>query len=156
MGAAGVRVFAGKGDGSQIRLRVRTFAPGEGVPEDPVYGSGNGSVTAFLDRHKHPQDSHGSATNIAQPVAAATMALPVYAGITPAITPRSSLTPTAATSNRSAIRSQPRPIGADQAAILANRLRYSAGVTPTCHAKARRRVSASAKPQCAATCFGVS
>src|SRR5258708_2884409 len=43
-----------------------------------------------------------------------------------------------------------------EAALVAHRLRYSAGVTPTCRAKARRSVSASAKPQCAATCFGIS
>jgi PhzF family phenazine biosynthesis protein len=29
-------------------LRVRSFAPAEGVPEDPVCGSGNIAVAAFL------------------------------------------------------------------------------------------------------------
>lgn len=58
--AAGVTVFVERGDGGPVRLRVRTFAPGEGVPEDPVCGSGNGSVTAFIARHKHPGQASGS------------------------------------------------------------------------------------------------
>jgi predicted PhzF superfamily epimerase YddE/YHI9 len=29
---------------------VRSFAPGDGVPEDPVYGSGNGCVAALVRR----------------------------------------------------------------------------------------------------------
>jgi len=29
----------------------RTFAPGEGIPEDPVCGSGNGSVAAYIAKH---------------------------------------------------------------------------------------------------------
>ncbi|HGH4624790.1 TPA: PhzF family phenazine biosynthesis protein [Enterobacter hormaechei] len=58
--AAGLTVFAERGDGGPVRIRVRTFAPGEGVPEDPVCGSGNGSVAAFIARHKHPDDATGS------------------------------------------------------------------------------------------------
>ena len=58
--AAGVTVFVHGGEGRPVRLRVRTFAPGEGVPEDPVCGSGNGSVTAFIARHKHPDQASGS------------------------------------------------------------------------------------------------
>lgn len=58
--AAGLTVFVERGDGGPIRIRVRTFAPGEGVPEDPVCGSGNGSVTAFIARHKHPEEAVGS------------------------------------------------------------------------------------------------
>lgn len=40
--------------------RVRTFAPGEGVPEDPVCGSGNGSVAAHVARHRHAEEASGS------------------------------------------------------------------------------------------------
>lgn len=47
--AAGITVFAERPDGP--RLRLRTFAPGEGVAEDPVCGSGNGSVAAYVARH---------------------------------------------------------------------------------------------------------
>jgi PhzF family phenazine biosynthesis protein len=41
-------------------VRLRTFAPGEGVNEDPVCGSGNGSVAAFLARHKHGAAAAGA------------------------------------------------------------------------------------------------
>ena len=57
--AAGVTVYVERGDGGPVRLRVRTFAPGEGVPEDPVCGSGNGSVAAYIARHKHPGEATG-------------------------------------------------------------------------------------------------
>lgn len=52
-------VFVERGDAGPARIRVRTFAPGEGVPEDPVCGSGNGSVAAFIARHKHPAEMTG-------------------------------------------------------------------------------------------------
>ena len=58
--AAGLTVFVERGDAGPVRIRVRTFAPGEGVPEDPVCGSGNGSVAAFIARHKHPGEPSGS------------------------------------------------------------------------------------------------
>jgi PhzF family phenazine biosynthesis protein len=60
VGAVGVTVFAERGDLSPVRIRLRTFAPGEGVAEDPVCGSGNGSVAAFLARHKHAGEVGGS------------------------------------------------------------------------------------------------
>jgi PhzF family phenazine biosynthesis protein len=60
LGAAGLTVFVERGDGGPVRIRVRTFAPGEGVPEDPVCGSGNGSVAAFIARHKHPEETSGN------------------------------------------------------------------------------------------------
>ena len=45
--ATGVTVFAeSKESGSQIH--VRSFAPGHGIPEDPVCGSGNICVAAYL------------------------------------------------------------------------------------------------------------
>lgn len=40
---AGATVFATDGD----RVVVRSFAPGDGIPEDPVCGSGNGAVAAY-------------------------------------------------------------------------------------------------------------
>ena len=58
--AAGLTVFAERGDGGPVRIRVRTFAPGEGVAEDPVCGSGNGSVAAYIARHKHADETTGS------------------------------------------------------------------------------------------------
>lgn len=44
--ATGVTVFAAKGPGRDD-IEVRSFAPSCGVPEDPVCGSGNGSVAAY-------------------------------------------------------------------------------------------------------------
>ena len=57
--ACGVTVFVERGDGGPVRIRVRTFAPGEGVAEDPVCGSGNGSVAAYIARHKHTDEAAG-------------------------------------------------------------------------------------------------
>jgi PhzF family phenazine biosynthesis protein len=45
--ATGVTVFGRTGDAS-LPVHVRSFAPAHGVPEDPVCGSGNVSVAAFL------------------------------------------------------------------------------------------------------------
>ena len=39
----GATLFATDGD----RVVVRSFAPGDGIPEDPVCGSGNGAVAAY-------------------------------------------------------------------------------------------------------------
>jgi PhzF family phenazine biosynthesis protein len=58
--AAGLTVFVEKPGDSTERLRVRTFAPGEGIPEDPVCGSGNGCVAAFLAERKHSGDLEGA------------------------------------------------------------------------------------------------
>lgn len=43
---AGLTVFAEAGD-DEGGIKVRSFAPADGVPEDPVCGSGNGAVAAF-------------------------------------------------------------------------------------------------------------
>jgi len=45
--ATGLTVFGRTGD-AQMPIHVRSFAPAHGVPEDPVCGSGNVSVAAFL------------------------------------------------------------------------------------------------------------
>ena len=42
-GLTGATVFATDG----ARIVVRSFAPGDGIPEDPVCGSGNGAVAAY-------------------------------------------------------------------------------------------------------------
>lgn len=46
-GATGVVIFGKSSDGVAA-LHVRAFAPGEGIPEDPVCGSGNAAVGAYL------------------------------------------------------------------------------------------------------------
>jgi PhzF family phenazine biosynthesis protein len=57
-GASGVTVFGASDDGVSA-LHVRSFAPLQGVPEDPVCGSGNASVAAYL-LHKGLLDVYGS------------------------------------------------------------------------------------------------
>jgi PhzF family phenazine biosynthesis protein len=47
MKASGVTVF-GAARGTEAALHVRSFAPAQGIAEDPVCGSGNISVAAFL------------------------------------------------------------------------------------------------------------
>lgn len=46
LGATGVSVFGAHGDGDAA-IEVRSFAPSCGVNEDPVCGSGNGSIAVF-------------------------------------------------------------------------------------------------------------
>lgn len=48
-GVTGLNVF-GLYDQGPLELEVRSFAPGDGVPEDPVCGSGNGCVAALVRR----------------------------------------------------------------------------------------------------------
>lgn len=49
IGATGITVFGGHADGSG-GIEVRSFAPSSGVNEDPVCGSGNGSVAVYRAR----------------------------------------------------------------------------------------------------------
>lgn len=46
----GVAIFGAHPANAAARIEVRAFAPAHGVPEDPVCGSGNGSVAAYI-RH---------------------------------------------------------------------------------------------------------
>ncbi|WP_321963520.1 PhzF family phenazine biosynthesis protein [Paraburkholderia sp. J7] len=47
LGVTGLTVFGAHEHGDDAAIEVRTFAPSCGVDEDPVCGSGNGSVAAF-------------------------------------------------------------------------------------------------------------
>lgn len=47
-GVTGVTVFCPEAEDPMCRVRVRSFAPREGIIEDPVCGSGNGCVGAYL------------------------------------------------------------------------------------------------------------
>jgi PhzF family phenazine biosynthesis protein len=49
-GAVGVTVFGLEPEGAESQLEVRSFAPTQGVPEDPVCGSGNGCVAVLVRR----------------------------------------------------------------------------------------------------------
>jgi PhzF family phenazine biosynthesis protein len=53
LGATGITVFA-LTDAGDHRAVVRSFAPGDGIPEDPVCGSGNAAVGAWLQRAGAP------------------------------------------------------------------------------------------------------
>ncbi|MGV6475072.1 PhzF family phenazine biosynthesis protein [Azotobacter vinelandii] len=46
--ATGVAIFGEYASGAPARIEVRAFAPACGVDEDPVCGSGNGCVAAFI------------------------------------------------------------------------------------------------------------
>jgi PhzF family phenazine biosynthesis protein len=50
IGITGVNVFGLYPAGAGADLEVRSFAPGHGVPEDPVCGSGNECVAALVRR----------------------------------------------------------------------------------------------------------
>ncbi|MGE8165333.1 PhzF family phenazine biosynthesis protein [Paraburkholderia sp. NPDC080076] len=47
LGVTGLTVFGAREHGDDAAIEVRTFAPSCGVEEDPVCGSGNGSVAVF-------------------------------------------------------------------------------------------------------------
>ncbi|NIA52096.1 PhzF family phenazine biosynthesis protein [Massilia sp. TW-1] len=57
-GHTGVLVFGPHAAGSKARIEVRAFAPAHGIAEDPVCGSGNGAVAAYL-RHTGQLDTFG-------------------------------------------------------------------------------------------------
>ncbi|WP_418648948.1 PhzF family phenazine biosynthesis protein [Thauera butanivorans] len=46
--STGVVVFGAHAQGAGAAMEVRAFAPSQGVNEDPVCGSGNGAVAAFV------------------------------------------------------------------------------------------------------------
>ena len=56
----GVVIFGPHDSGSQAGIEVRAFAPAHGINEDPVCGSGNGAVAAYL-RHTGQLDAFGRA-----------------------------------------------------------------------------------------------
>ena len=62
LGATGITAFAPVGVGNAAGdhdVVVRSFAPGEGVPEDPVCGSGNAAVGAWLQHAGIEAGEHG-------------------------------------------------------------------------------------------------
>lgn len=48
--AVGVTVFGAEPAGGEAQFAVRSFAPIDGIPEDPVCGSGNAALGAFLQQ----------------------------------------------------------------------------------------------------------
>lgn len=51
MGVTGICIYGEYADEAGLNIEVRSFAPACGVNEDPVCGSGNGSVAAFMRHH---------------------------------------------------------------------------------------------------------
>ncbi|KAK9366852.1 hypothetical protein V1509DRAFT_567986 [Lipomyces kononenkoae] len=51
LGVTGLSLFGEHAKGTDTAIEVRSFAPSSGVDEDPVCGSGNGSVAVFRARH---------------------------------------------------------------------------------------------------------
>ena len=49
-GVTGVNVFGLYPDATPADVEVRSFVPADGVPQDPVCGSGNGCVAALIQR----------------------------------------------------------------------------------------------------------
>ena len=49
LAVGGITVFGAASDGLSA-VHVRSFAPAHGIPEDPVCGSGNISVAAYLSK----------------------------------------------------------------------------------------------------------
>ncbi len=54
----GVVIFGPHAAGAPAQVEVRAFAPAHGINEDPVCGSGNGSLAAYL-RHTGQPDAFG-------------------------------------------------------------------------------------------------
>ena len=59
-GAVGVSVYAREAVAADADLHVRSFAPDEGVAEDPVCGSGNGAVGLHYAAHHAPPGAQHS------------------------------------------------------------------------------------------------
>jgi PhzF family phenazine biosynthesis protein len=55
----GVIIFGPHPAGAQAKIEVRAFAPAHGISEDPVCGSGNGSVAAYI-RHTGQTSAFGN------------------------------------------------------------------------------------------------
>jgi len=51
-GVVGVTVFGRTAANIDSHIEVRSFAPREGIAEDPVCGSGNGCVAVLVRQHK--------------------------------------------------------------------------------------------------------
>lgn len=56
-GTTGVTVFGSYDSENEAQFEVRSFAPNEGVNEDPVCGSGNGCVAVMVERYGLVKDN---------------------------------------------------------------------------------------------------
>ena len=61
-----ISIFCIGAQSREASVHVRTFAPGGGVPEDPVTGSSNGCIAAFIKKHSLIADDDGEISYIAE------------------------------------------------------------------------------------------
>ena len=61
-----ISIFCIGAGAREASIRVRTFAPGRGVTEDPVTGSSNGGIAAFIAKHSLLPTIVGALTYVAE------------------------------------------------------------------------------------------
>jgi PhzF family phenazine biosynthesis protein len=61
-----VSIFCTDAEDSAASIRVRTFAPNRGVEEDPITGSSNGCIGAFIARHGLLPERDGEIAYVAE------------------------------------------------------------------------------------------
>jgi PhzF family phenazine biosynthesis protein len=61
-----ISTFCVGSDSSEVSIRVRTFAPAKGVFEDPVTGSSNGCIAAFIAKYGLLPARDGEITYVAE------------------------------------------------------------------------------------------
>ncbi len=61
-----VSIFCVGAESREASVHVRTFAPGGGVPEDPVTGSSNGCIAGFIKKHSLLPMTDGQISYIAE------------------------------------------------------------------------------------------
>ncbi len=61
-----ISIFCIGAQSREASVHVRTFAPGGGVPEDPVTGSSNGCIAAFIKKHGLLHGDSGEISYIAE------------------------------------------------------------------------------------------
>jgi PhzF family phenazine biosynthesis protein len=66
LAAHDISIFCIGAEAREASIRVRTFAPGGGVPEDPVTGSSNGCIAGFIKKHALLPASDGEISYIAE------------------------------------------------------------------------------------------
>jgi len=54
--AVGVTAYSPEAALTGCDFHIRSFAPGEGIPEDPVCGTGNGAAAIHIAAHLHPNE----------------------------------------------------------------------------------------------------
>jgi PhzF family phenazine biosynthesis protein len=61
-----ISIFCIGGQTREASVHVRTFAPGGGVPEDPVTGSSNGCIAGVIKKHELLPEENGAIAYVAE------------------------------------------------------------------------------------------